>query len=151
MLVSVLLPKENLTKPSSTVKLDQAEIPDCASIQGSVIPCVTDIETEKVSTKGHFIVQLKGKALQEFSQNYGTIKFRVGVLVTDKNAGNDVVPSSSPGSSAIFEKMESFRIRNKKGQLRCLVDLIPHENLLQSDSQKDLKLNITYSIACQYN
>ena len=137
-------------KPSSTIKLEEVGIPDHAIIQGSIIPCVTDIETGEVSTKGHFIVQLMGRALQEFSQNHRIIKFKVGVMVADdKNYGSEVVPSSSPDSSAsITEKTESFSIRNKKGQLRCLIDLICHDDLLRINQSK-INLDITYSIVCQ--
>ena len=147
---SALLPREVLIKPSSTIKLEQAESPDHATIQGSIIPCVTDIETGKISTKGHFIVQLKGRTLREFSQNHRIMKFQVGVMVAGKTS-SEVVPSSSPDSSASsFEKMESFNIRNKKGQMRCLIDLICHDDLLRI-SQPEINVDITYSIACQYN
>ena len=129
------------------MKIEQKEIPDCASIQGSIIPCVKDIETGKVSTKGHFTVQLMGKALQEFSQNHRIIKFQVevGLLVNDEDSGDEVVPSSSPDSSASSKKMESFNIRNKKGQLKCLIDLIHHKDLIQI-TQSTVYMDITYSI-----
>ena len=130
------------------MKIEQIKIPDCASIQGSIIPCVKDIETGKVSTKGHFTVQLMGKALQEFSQNHRIIKFqvKVGLLVNDEDSGDEVVPSSSPDSSASSKKMESFfNIRNKKGQLKCLIDLIRHKDLLQI-TQSTVCIDITYSI-----
>ena len=130
------------------MKIEQIKIPDCASIQGSIIPCVKDIETGKVSTKGYFTVQLMGKALQEVSQNHRIIKFQVevGLLLDDKDSGDEVVPSSPPDSSASCSvKMESFSIRNKKGQLRCLIDLIHHKDLLQI-TQSTVCIDITCSI-----
>ena len=129
------------------MKIEQIDIPDCASIQGSIIPCVKDIETGKVSTKGYFTVQLMGKALQEFSQSHRIIKFQVEVdlLVNNIDSGDEVVPSSPPDSSASSVIMESFSIRNKKGQLRCLIDLIHHKDLLQI-TQSTVFIDITCSI-----
>ena len=97
--------------------------------------------------KGYFTVQLMGKALQEFSQNHRIIKFQVevGLLVNDKDSGDEEFPSSPPDSSASSVKMESFSIRNKKGQLRCLIDLIHHKDLLQL-TQSTVCMDITFSI-----
>jgi len=143
----LLLPKETLMKPSNTIKLDQVEIPDHASIQASIIPCVTDIETGQTSTKGYFIFQLMGRALHKFSQNH-KMKFQISIAVADKNAGSEIASGSTPDNRTSFEKTVSFTVRNKKGQLKCLIDLISHEDLLQICSS-EISVGITYCISCQ--
>jgi len=139
--------RENLIKPSKTIKWDRVEISGCASIQASIIPCVTDIETGKTSTKGYFIIQLMGRALQEFSQNHKIMKFQLGIWVTEENAGSEVASGATPENSARYEKKFSFTIRNKKGQLKCLVDLISHEDLLQIRSS-EINVVMAHSISC---
>jgi len=143
----VQLDKIKLSTISNTIKLAVIDIPDFASIQTSIIPCVTDIETGKNSTKGLFIVQLQGTALQEFSQNLATIKFQVEIFVSGKEVGRSSALSYSSVTVACARSL-SYNVRNKKGQLKCLFELITQEELLCINSPQ-INVSFTHNFFCQ--
>ena len=131
---------ERLTKPSKTIKLgSEYDFPNVVSIKASVIPCVTDIETSKVTTKGYIIIQLLGKTLELFKRNLLSIKLHVSGSVREFSASSKEVERISPD----FYKNEhtiTYNLHNKRGQLKAMFDLVSQAELLKFDKCSAVKV-----------
>ncbi len=87
----------------------------------SVIPCVTDIQTNKTHTKGYVIIKLMDNAIQKNEHNQ--IKIHVRGFVKEK------LEDKKPISSVEFT-CDGCRMK-QNGQIKYLISLITQESLLE--------------------